>query len=219
MKQLAFVAPVISALVIGALIVYAATAHQIPAQQPAPQGATADDLAPKPGMLIREMKLDAGMIIADIETGLGNMLPMLSRRVGPAGRVLAEDTDESLLSAARQTAENQNLQNVTFIKGADSDPKLPEAQVDIVFAYDVYHHFAAPEKMLAAFHKALRSGGRLVIVEYYKRESAMPDGKALTRIRLDLPDMIKELEANHFHLIEEKEYAKNAQYMLILEKS
>jgi hypothetical protein len=30
--------------------------------------------------------------------------------------------------------------------------------------------------------------------------------------------MIKEVEANRFHLIEEKEYAKNAQYMLILEK-
>ena len=73
--------------------------------------------------------------------------------------------------------------------------------------------------MLAAFYKALRPDGRLVIVEYYKRESAMPDGKALTRIRLDLPEMIKELEANRFHLIEEKEYAKNMQYMLILEKS
>ena len=31
--------------------------------------------------------------------------------------------------------------------------------------------------------------------------------------------MIKELEANHFHLVEEKEYAKNVQYMLVLEKS
>jgi hypothetical protein len=73
--------------------------------------------------------------------------------------------------------------------------------------------------MLSAFHEALRANGKLVIVEYYKRESAMPDGKALSRIRLDLPDVIKELEANRFHLLEEKEYAKNSQYMLILEKS
>lgn len=208
-------------LALAALFACAAGARlpwQTPAQ-PAVQTAAPDDLAPKPGMLLREMKLDAGMTVADIETGLGNMLPLLSRRVGPAGRVLAEDTDDALLSAARQAAQNQNLQNIEFIKGTDTDPKLPDSQVDIVFAYDVYHHFAHPEKMLAAFYKALRPGGRLVIVEYYRRESAMPDGKALTRIRLDMPDMIKELEANRFHLIEEKEYAKNAQYMLILEKS
>lgn len=200
-------------LAIAGILVCAVTAQQPPAQTGQP-----DDLAPKPGMLVREMKLDAGMTIADVETGLGNMLPLLSRRVGPTGRVLAEDTDESLLSAAKQAAQNQNLQNITFIQGMESDPKLPESEVDIVLAYDVYHHFANPEKMLAAFYKALRPGGRLVIVEYYKRESAMPDGKALTRIRLDMPDMIKEVEANRFHLIEEKEYAKNAQYMLILEK-
>jgi ubiquinone/menaquinone biosynthesis C-methylase UbiE len=201
-------------LAIAALLACAA-----PARQPPPQsGQPDDDLAPKPGMLVREMRLDTGMTIADIETGLGNMLPLLSRRVGPTGRVLAEDSDDSLLSAATQAAHNQNLQNITFIHGTESDPKLPESEVDIVLAYDVYHHFANPEKMLAAFYKALRPGGRLVIVEYYKRESAMPDGKALTRIRLDMPDTIKELEANRFHLIEEKEYAKNAQYMLILEK-
>jgi ubiquinone/menaquinone biosynthesis C-methylase UbiE len=191
-----------------------AAAAQTPAQPALP-----NDSLQRPGVLIREMKLEPGMTVADIGTGIGNMLPLLSRRVGPTGRVLAEDTEDELLAAAKGAAQNQNLENVTFIKGTDTDPKLPEGQVDVVFAFDVYHHFSTPEKMLAAFYKALRPEGRLVIVEYYKRESAMPDGKALTRIRLDLPEMIKELEANRFHLIEEKEYAKNMQYMLILEKS
>jgi ubiquinone/menaquinone biosynthesis C-methylase UbiE len=165
------------------------------------------------------MKLEPGMTVADVGTGIGNMLPLLSRRVGLMGRVLAEDTEDELLAAAKESAKNQNLENVTFIKGTNTDPQLPDGQVDVVFAFDVYHHFGSPEKMLAAFYKALRPSGRLVIVEYYKRESAMPDGKALTRIRLDMPETIKELEANRFHLIEEKEYAKNMQYMLILEKS
>lgn len=175
--------------------------------------------APRPGILLREMALDTGMTVADVETGLGNMLPLLSKRVGPTGRVIAEDTEDDLLSAAQEVARSQKLENVSFVKGTESDPKLPEAQVDVVFVYDVYHHFRDPEKMLAAFYKALRPDGRLAIVEYYKRESAMPDGKALTRIRLDMPEMIKELEANRFHLVEEKEYVRNSQYLLILEKS
>jgi len=191
-----------------------AAAAQTPAPAPLP-----NDSLQRPGVLLHEMKLEPGMTVADVGTGIGNMLSMLSRRVGPTGRVLAEDTEDELLTAAKGSASAQNLENVTFIKGTDTDPKLPEGQVDIIFAFDVYHHFISPEKMLAAFYKALRPDGRLIIVDYYKRESAMPDGKALSRIRLDLPEMIKELEANRFHLVEEKEYAKNMQYMLILEKS
>jgi ubiquinone/menaquinone biosynthesis C-methylase UbiE len=199
-------------LVLLALAVAAGVQTPTPATLP-------NDSLQRPGVLLHEMKLEPGMTVADIGTGIGNMLAMLSRRVGPTGRVLAEDTDDELLTAAKGSALNQNLENVTFIKGTDTDPKLPEGQVDVIFAFDVYHHFTDPEKMLAAFYKALRPDGRLVIVAYYKRDSAMPDGKALSRIRLDLPEMIKELEANRFHLIEEKEYAKNMQYMLILEKS
>jgi ubiquinone/menaquinone biosynthesis C-methylase UbiE len=198
-------------LSLGAIAAHLAGQNAAPALEP--------DSLERPGVLIREIKLEPGMTVADIGTGIGNMLPMLSRRVGPAGRVFAEDAENDFLAAARDAAQRQNLDNITFIKGTDTDPKLPEGQVDIVFAMDVYHNFSDPEKMLAAFYKALRPAGKLVVVEYYKRASAMPDGKALTRIRLDMADTIKELEANHFHLIEEKEYSKNAQYLLILEKS
>jgi ubiquinone/menaquinone biosynthesis C-methylase UbiE len=159
------------------------------------------------------------MTVADIGTGVGYMLPFLSRRVGPSGRVIAEDIFDDFLAAAKQRAENQKLSNVTFVKGTDTDPNLPEGQMDMVLALDVYHHFDYPEKMLAGIHKALRADGKLVVVEYYKRKSAMPAGRALTHIRLDMPDLIKEIEANHFHLIEEKEHIKDVQYMLILEKS
>jgi ubiquinone/menaquinone biosynthesis C-methylase UbiE len=173
----------------------------------------------KPGELIKAMGLQAGMTVADVGTGVGYMLPYLSKRVGPSGRVLAEDIFDDFLSGAKQTAENQNLTNVTFVKGSETDPHLPEGQVDMELVLDVYHHFDYPEKMLAALHKALKPDGKLVVVEYYKRESAMPNGRALTHIRLDMPDLIKELEANHFHLLMEKEHVKNVQYMLVLEKS
>jgi ubiquinone/menaquinone biosynthesis C-methylase UbiE len=172
----------------------------------------------KPGQLLVQMGLQPGMTVADVGTGIGYMLPFLSRRVGPNGHVIAEDIFDDFLSAAKQTAENQSLKNVTFVKGAETDPNLPEGQLDMELVLDAYHHFDYPEKMLAALRKALKPDGKLVIVEYYKRESAMPNGRALTHIRLDMPDLIKEVEANHFHLIMEREHVKNVQYMLVLEK-
>jgi ubiquinone/menaquinone biosynthesis C-methylase UbiE len=173
----------------------------------------------KPGELIKSMGLEPGMTVADVGTGVGYMLPFLSRRVGPAGRVLAEDIFDDFLAGAKQTSEDQKLSNITFIKGAETDPHLPEGQADMELVLDAYHHFDYPEKMLAALRKALKPDGKLIVVEYYKRESAMPGGRALTHIRLDMPDVIKEIEANHFHLLMEKEHIKNVQYMLVLEKS
>jgi ubiquinone/menaquinone biosynthesis C-methylase UbiE len=173
----------------------------------------------KPGELIKSMGLEPGMTVADVGTGVGYMLPFLSRRVGPAGRVLAEDIFDDFLAGAKQTSEDQKLSNITFIKGSETDPNLPEGQVDMELVLDAYHHFDYPEKMLAALRKALKPDGKLIVVEYYKRESAMPNGRALTHIRLDMPVVIKEIEANHFHLLMEKEHIKNVQYMLVLEKS
>jgi ubiquinone/menaquinone biosynthesis C-methylase UbiE len=182
-------------------------------------GAPNREATQKPAQLVQTMGIKPGMTVADVGTGIGYMLPYLSRRVGPAGRVLAEDIFDDFLAEAKQTAQNEKLDNVAFIKGTETDPNLPEGQVDMALVLDAYHHFDYPEKMLAALHQALRPDGKLVVVEYYKRESAMPNGRALTHIRLDMPDLIKELEANHFHLLMEKEHVKNVQYMLVLEKS
>jgi ubiquinone/menaquinone biosynthesis C-methylase UbiE len=182
-------------------------------------GAPSRDQTQKPGVLVRDMGVQKGMTVADIGTGIGYMLPFLSRGVGPEGRVIAEDIFDDFLAGAKERAQSQNLTNVTFVKGAETDPNLPEGQVDIAMALDVYHHFDYPEKMLAAIHKALKPNGRLVVIEYYKRPEAMPNGRAITHIRLDMPDAIKEIEANHFHLVMERETIRNVQYMLILEKS
>jgi ubiquinone/menaquinone biosynthesis C-methylase UbiE len=182
-------------------------------------GDPARDAKQKPGELTRAMGLQPGMTVADVGTGIGYMLPFLSRRVGADGKVIAEDIFDDFLASAKQRAENQKLTNVTFVKGMDNDPKLPENAVDVVLALDVYHHFDYPDKMLAAIHQSLKPEGKLVVVEYYKRQEAMPGGRALTHIRLDMPDVIKEIEANHFHLIAEKEHIPDSQYMLILRKN
>ena len=182
-------------------------------------GDPARDERQKPGELIRAMGLQPGMTVADVGTGIGFMLLYLSRRVGADGHVIAEDIFDDFLAAAKQHAEELKLSNVSFVKGTETDPKLPAAAIDIVLALDVYHHFDYPEKMLAAIHQSLKPGGKLVVVEYYKRQEAMPDGRALTHIRLDMPDAIKEIEANHFHLIAEQEHVPDSQYLLIFRKN
>ena len=172
----------------------------------------------KPRELVEAMSLKPGMVVADIGTGTGYMLPYLSQAVGPQGHVLAEDIFADFLEKARATAAGHKLGNVEFIKGSEIDPSLPENGVDAVLGLDTYHHWNYPEKMLAALHRELRDGGRLVIVEYYKRPDAMPGGRAMQHIRLDAPDVIKEIESNHFRLVSQHDHVKGSQYMAIFEK-
>jgi ubiquinone/menaquinone biosynthesis C-methylase UbiE len=222
MKMTAFLVPVVLAGALSAQVATQANSGYKTEQQrqqvAQSLGDPARDEKQKPLELIRSAGIEKGMTVADVGTGIGFMLPFLSRRVGPEGKVIAEDIFDDFLAGARQRVANQKLENVTFIKGAETDPHLPEGAVDTVLVLDVYHHFDYPEKMLAAIHKSLKPDGKLVIVEYYKRPEAMTGGRAVTHIRLDMPDVIKEVEANHFHLIAEKEHIPDSQYMLILTK-
>ena len=47
------------------------------------------------------MGLEEGMTVADVGTGVGYMLPFLSRAVGPEGKVIAEDIFDDFLQGAR----------------------------------------------------------------------------------------------------------------------
>ncbi|HUE22393.1 MAG TPA: methyltransferase domain-containing protein [Bryobacteraceae bacterium] len=181
-------------------------------------GSAARDATERPQELVDRMDLKPGMTVADVGTGVGYMLPYLSRAVGPSGHVLAEDIFDDFLNAAKQRAADRKLVNVAFVKGTETDPRLPAGAVDLILALDSYHHYDYPEKMLAAFARALRDGGRLVVVEYYKRPNAIPGQDAVKHIRLDEPDLVREIEHNGFRKVSEREHIKGSQYMVVFTK-
>ncbi len=177
------------------------------------------DKEQKPQELVEAMQIRPGMVVADIGTGVGYMLPWLSRAVGPGGRVIGEDIFDDFLSAARNRASEDKLANVTFVKGTERDPNLPENGVDVVLALDSYHHYNYPEAMLAGIRRGLHSDGRLVVVEYYRRPEAMPGGGAMTHIRADQPAVIQEVESAGFRLLSKHDHIPGRQYMLVFEKN
>lgn len=173
----------------------------------------------KPEALVKAMSIRPGSVVADVGTGVGFMLPYLSQAVGPEGRVLAEDIFSDFLKTATEHSQREKLQNVTFIKGAENDPHLPEGGVDLILALDSYHHYNYPEQMLSGFHRALKPGGRLVIVEYHKNPDAMPGGQAMQHIRLDQAGLIREVEAGHFRLVSKHDHIPGKQYMAIFSRN
>jgi ubiquinone/menaquinone biosynthesis C-methylase UbiE len=154
------------------------------------------------------------MVVADIGTGAGFMLPYLADAVGTAGRVVAEDIFPDFLDEAKETAGEKKLTNVQFVLGTEKDVKLEPGTIDLAFVLDAYHHFDYPAEMLNSIRRALKDGGRLAIVDFYQRGFRDPK-----HIRLDDREVIQEVTRHGFTLLSSRPFQPDRQYLAIFGKT
>jgi SAM-dependent methyltransferase len=118
----------------------------------------------QPARLVRALGLRPGETVADLGAGTGYLLPHLSRAVGPRGRVLAEEIQESFLAPLERR--RRELGNVEVIHGTPEDPRLPAGSVDCFVMLTVYHEVRQPLTLLRNLHAAARPGARLAIIDF-----------------------------------------------------
>jgi SAM-dependent methyltransferase len=73
-----------------------------------------------------------GSTVADIGAGAGYMTWRLAERVGPSGKVYANDIQPSMLDLLRKNMEQRKLGNVEAVLGLVKDPRLPRGTLDLV---------------------------------------------------------------------------------------
>jgi ubiquinone/menaquinone biosynthesis C-methylase UbiE len=127
-----------------------------------------------PDLALNVLKIAKGASVADIGAGSGYITERLSKRVGPDGRVFANDVQPQMLQMLAKRLAQKRIENVTLVQGAFDDPKLAPASVDLEIMVDVYHEFSQPQAMLRRLREALKPEGRLVLLEYRKEDPAIP---------------------------------------------
>jgi arsenite methyltransferase len=186
--------------VFAVLLLSMAVYAQVPHQHHPPQSAEeyakileepTRDAWQKPLEVIQALELKPTDVVADIGAGSG----YFSRRFAiHAAKVYAVDIDEGLLKiAAKNAPENM----VTLLSPPD-DPKLPPASVDLVFFCDVLHHIDNRPAYYAKLRKALKPGGRIVNVDFYKKP--LPLGPPL-EMKLAETLVVDEFKAAGFRLV------------------
>jgi ubiquinone/menaquinone biosynthesis C-methylase UbiE len=103
---------------------------------------------------------------------------------------------------------------VEFIVAAPDDPKLPAASVNTIFLCNVLHHIHGRPAYYRKLDRALKPGGRIVIVEFYKKP--LPVGPP-EKMKLTAEEVIAELEAAGFHKARQHEVLPY-QYFLEFER-
>jgi ubiquinone/menaquinone biosynthesis C-methylase UbiE len=128
----------------------------------------------QPTKLLDALKLKPGDVVADIGAGSGYLTFRMAPRVGPKGKVFAEDIQPEMLDIIRQRMKSRGVSNVRPVLGTITDPKLPPNSTDLILLVDVYHEFSHPWEMTQAMVKGLKPGGRIAFVEYRLEDPDVP---------------------------------------------
>jgi protein-L-isoaspartate O-methyltransferase len=175
--------PLVCVLLAASIVAQAPPTHPLSGRRVAPvmgwQGAEwlerperLEEEAPESALDV--LAIPKGAAVADVGAGSGYMTVRLAKRVGPTGTVYANDLQSQMLELLRRRLEGEKITNVTLVQGTVDDPRLPPESVELELMVDVYHEFSQPQMMLRGLHKALKPGGRLVLLEYRKEDPAIP---------------------------------------------
>ena len=145
----------------------------------------------KPDAVIAFLDLQPGSIVADLGAGTG-YFAMKIAPVVPEGKVLANDVEPDMVRYLGERAEKEGLTNVVPVQGSATGPALPEP-ADVAFLCDVYHHIADRPAYFGKVREQLRSGGKLVIVDFRKDASDDIPGPP-PAMRIAAADLVAELE-------------------------
>ncbi|MFV0442650.1 MAG: class I SAM-dependent methyltransferase [Planctomycetaceae bacterium] len=124
--------------------------------------------------LMKALRLEKGMIVADIGAGSGVISRLIAKRVGDDGVVLAVDIQQEMLDALSARNKLLGVHNIQPVLGEVQSPRLGEDRIDLAVMVDVYHEFDFPYEMLREIARSLKPGGRVAFVEYRKEDPNVP---------------------------------------------
>ncbi|BAZ69843.1 MAG: class I SAM-dependent methyltransferase [Pelatocladus maniniholoensis HA4357-MV3] len=119
----------------------------------------------KPSKIVDALSLKSTDVVADIGAGTGYLSFRIAPKV-PQGKVLAVDIQPEMLDIISFFKQDLNVTNVESILATLTNPNLPNASIDLALMVDAYHEFEYPQEVMQAIVKALKPGGRVVLVEY-----------------------------------------------------
>lgn len=149
----------------------------------------------RPKLAVRLLQLQPGMTVADIGAGSGYYTELLSRAVGPQGKVYATDIQPGMIQLLRRRAEKRKLANVEVVLNTDRSAGLPPESIDLALMVDVYHELAYPQEVLRSLKASLKPGGRLVLLEFRAEDPNVP---IRPEHKMTVADARRELEHEGF---------------------
>lgn len=111
----------------------------------------------------------AGQSVLDIAGGTGDLAKVFSREVGRQGKVILSDINADMLEVGRTRLINAGCNNVDFVlANAETLEPFVDNSFDLVTISFGLRNVTDKDRALAAMHRVLKPGGRLLVLEFSK---------------------------------------------------
>jgi len=130
----------------------------------------------QPEKVMEVIGVKPGMVIGEPGAGKGYFTLKLARKVGPMGKIYANDIVESSLETLKEKSQKAGLKNIVTIMGKVEDPLFPKEELDMVFMSYVFHHLEKPVAFLKNLKPSLKPNALLVILEQDPKKSPSAAG-------------------------------------------
>ncbi|HKF52413.1 MAG TPA: class I SAM-dependent methyltransferase [Candidatus Acidoferrales bacterium] len=197
----------------------AGSAVSLPAQDESVQR----DRWQRPDEVMDALGIKAGSAVADVGAGNGYFTFHFATRVGPTGKVYAEDVRENEMADIHSGAQKKGLNQIETIVGTPDDPKLPAGTLDAVLVCNAYHEMHDYDAMLQGMYKALKPGGIIGIIDA-AAQPGQPRGSYYQPHHIPKELVRDDLARNGFHFLREgrgfvpPDEGTRTYYFLIFEK-
>ncbi|MCB1755100.1 MAG: methyltransferase domain-containing protein [Gammaproteobacteria bacterium] len=115
--------------------------------------------------MIASAGIEKGMQVLEFGCGNGEVSLLLAEAVGPEGRIVGLDSNESVLEMARNRVQDKGLSQVEFIKEELSETTAGLGEFDAIFGRRILMYLHDPVSILTNFSNMLKSGGVLAFQE------------------------------------------------------
>jgi ubiquinone/menaquinone biosynthesis C-methylase UbiE len=145
-------------------------------------------------LLLKNLAVKPGMVVADIGAGSGYHSALLSKMV-ETGKVFAVDVEPEMIAYLNARIKQEKLTRIVPVLSTEQKVSLPENTIDMMLLVDVYHEFSFPYEMALSMRAALKPGGKLVLVEFRVEDPTVP---IKTIHKMSEAQAIKEFKAAGF---------------------
>jgi len=124
-------------------------------------------------LLLKNMDLKPGMVVADIGAGSGYHTVRMSKMVGD-GKIYAVDVEPKMIDYLNKRIKDEGYSNIITVLGKEQSVGLPPASTDVMLLVDVYHELSFPYEMARSMMEGLKPGGKIFLVEYRAEDNSVP---------------------------------------------
>jgi predicted methyltransferase len=167
-----------------------------------------------PDQVVRNLRItEKDAVIADIGAGSGYFSRRLAAEV-PAGKVYAVEIDDEFRAYIEGQREGWGTPNIEAHLAYYDDPALPEKAVDLVFIANTYAYLRSRVDYLRKCRRALKPGGRLVVIDFRPDAAAPEQFAADPKYRIPRETVVAELEQAGFALEREETFLPYQYYLV-----